>query len=124
MLEAALATKSGAIAGFRFRLTAGEALLEVRGAQGAGRLRVCDHAQYVVVPDFFADDMVFDPAAHGSDRIGLPAENSVLGLIDGGSAIVACVWPSARQNVDLLLSTEAKGRGIAGYEIDLPAGGR
>src|SRR4030095_10056084 len=99
MLEAALTAKSGAIATFRFRLTAGESLLEVRGAQGAGRLRVCDQAQYVVVPDFFADDMVFDPAAHASDRIGLPAENSVLGLTDQGGAIVACVWPSSRQNV-------------------------
>jgi hypothetical protein len=124
MLEAALTAKSGAIATFRFRLTAGESLLEVRGAQGAGRLRVCDQAQYMVVPDFFADDMVFDPGAHGSNRVGLPAENSVLGLTDEGAAIVACVWPSSRQNVDLLLSPEAQGRRIAGYEIDLPANGR
>ena len=124
MLESVLNGKGGATATFRLRLTAGESLLEVRGGQGAGRLRVCDQAQYVVVPDFFADDMVFDPGTHTGNRIGLPAENCVLGLTDSGNAIVACVWPSSRQNVDLLLSPEAQGRSISDHEIDLPANGR
>jgi hypothetical protein len=129
-LEAGIvAANGGATATFQFRLTAGEPLLDVRGGKGAGRLRVCDQAQYIVVPDFFADDMVFNPAAaaHDSARIGLPTENSVLGLTDEGNAIVACVWRSSRQNVDLLLAGEgaaAAGRKVAGYEIDLPAGDR
>ena len=124
MLEAAFKTKTGAIATFRCRVTAGESLLDLRGAQGATRLRICDQSQYVVVPDFFADDMVFDPAAHAGPRIGLPAENSLLGLTDNGGAIVACVWPSSRQNADLLLAGDVAGRKISGYEIDLPADGR
>ena len=124
MIETVLTTPSGAPATFRFRLSAGEGLLEVRGGKGAGRLRICDQAKYLVVPDFFADDMVFDPSAHNGRRIGLPAENSVLGLIDDGRAIVTCVWPSSRQNADLLLAGEGSGQGsqrtIAGYEIDVP----
>lgn len=124
MLEAVITTKSGAMAIFQFRLTAGESLLDVRGGIGARRLRVCDQAQYVVVPDFFADDMVFDPAAHEGNRIGLPAENLVLGLSVDGGAIVTCVWQSARQNVDLLLAGDHQRRTIAGYEIDLPAENR
>lgn len=119
MIEAALKTQTG-MATFRFRLNAGEGLVEARGGQGAGRLRVCDQAKYLVVPDFFADDMVFDPSEHEQSRIGLPAENSVLGLTDDGKAIVACVWPSSRQNADLLLAGEGPQRTIAGYEIDLP----
>jgi hypothetical protein len=121
MIEASFKTSAGAAAAVRFRLTAGESLLDVRGAQGLARLRVCDQAKYVVVPDFFADDMVFDPAAQDGARIGLPAENSVLGLADGGQAIVACVWASTRQNVDLLPGSD---RAIAGYEVDLPADAR
>jgi hypothetical protein len=124
LLEATLSGKGGAAAVFRFRLTAGESLLEVRGGAGAGRLRVCDQSQYVVVPDFFADDMVFDPAAHENMRIGLPAENTVLGQADNGAAIVACIWPSSRQTVDLLLSPKGPPRTITGYEIDLPANGK
>lgn len=120
MLEATLTSKGG-VSTFRFRLTAGESLLEVRGGQGAGRLRIVDQSQYLVVPDFFADDMVYDPARHDADRIGLPAENSVLGMTDDGNAIVACIWPSSRQNADLLLSAKNPERKIAGYEIDLPA---
>ncbi|MFI5377955.1 MAG: hypothetical protein ACHRHE_01500 [Tepidisphaerales bacterium] len=125
MLEAAFKAKSGAMATFRFRVTAGESLLDLRGAQGAARLRVCDQSQYVVVPDFFADDMVFDPAVqNGPWRLGLPAENSLLGLTDNGGAIVACVWPSSRQNADLLLADGSGARRISGYEVDLPAAGR
>jgi len=119
MIEAVLTTPARATATFRFRLSVGEALLEVRGGQGAGRLRVCDQSKYVVVPDFFADDMVFDPAAQTELRVGLPAENSVLGLTDDGRAIVACVWPSSRQNADLLLAGEGPARMIKGYQIDL-----
>ncbi|MGA2496836.1 MAG: hypothetical protein ABSH20_03800 [Tepidisphaeraceae bacterium] len=125
MLEAAFKTKSGAITTFRFRVTAGESLVDLRGAQGASRLRICDQSQYVVIPDFFADDMVLDPAVeNGSRRIGLPAENSLLGLTDNGGTIVACVWPSSRQNADLLLVGDVGKRTISGYEIDLPADGR
>jgi hypothetical protein len=109
---------------FSFRLTAGESLLDIRGGKGAGRVRVVDQSEYVVVPDFFADDLVIDPAVTAGKRVGLPAENSVLGLCDHGGAIVACVWKSSRQNVDLLLNGEGKERGILGYEIDLPAEGR
>ena len=133
MLEAAFTSKTGAIITFRFRLTAGEALLDVRGAQGASRLRVCDQAQYVVVPDFFADDMVLDAAMF--DSASTPRRHAAMGFPprtpccrldrrrprDG----VACVWQrSPQQNVDLLLSGEGAARTIAGYEIDLPADSR
>jgi hypothetical protein len=124
MIEAAIKTQAGATAVFRFRLSAGEALLEVRGGPGAGRLRISDEAKYVVVPDFFADDMVFDPSTHEASRVGLPAENSLLGLTDDGKAIVTCVWPSSRQTADLLLTGEGAQRNIAGYEIDLPDNNR
>ncbi len=127
MLEAAFKSKSGASATFQFRLTAGESLLDVRGAAGAQRIRVCDQSRYVVVPDFFADDLVIDPEVIDSPRIGLPAENLLLGLADNGAAIIACIWPSSRQNADLLLTgagAAGAGRAIAGYEIDLPSAGR
>jgi len=124
MVEASVKAKDGAEWVVGFRLTAGESLVDVRGGKGAARVRVCDQAEYLVVPDFFADDVVIDPAVAVGNRVGLPAENSVLGLSDHGGAIVACVWKSSRQNVDLLLSGEGKTRAILGYEIDLPAESR
>ena len=125
MLEAAfIAKESGPAATLQLRMTAGESLLDVRGAKGASKIRVCDQAQYVVVPDFFADDMVFDPATIDRSRTALPADNSVLGLSDAGNAIVACVWPSSRQNVDLLMSGDGSSRKIAGCEIDLAENNR
>jgi hypothetical protein len=123
MLEAT-SVASGAEAMIRLRLSAGEALLEVRGAHNSSAMGVVDHAKYVVVPDFFADDMVIDPTKYEGSKIGLPAENSVLGLADEGRAIVACVWPSPRQEASLMLSGAGQQRSIASYRVGLGEGDR
>ena len=123
MMEAALAGNKGAMSTFRFRISAGEGLVEVRGAQGARSVLISDRAKYAVVPDFFADDMVYDPAALKGNRIGLPAENSLLGLTDDGRAIVTYIWPSSRQNAELILN-EGQPRTIQGYQIDLAESNR
>lgn len=51
--------------------------------------------------------------------MGLPAENCLLGLADGGQAIVACLWQSNRQNADLIVANDSSQSRIAGYEIEL-----
>ena len=122
MLEAAFKTSAGKTASVRLRLTAGEAFVEARAGQGADRLLVHCEARRVVVPDFFADDMVFGPETCQGARVGLPAENVVLNLIEGGDAIVMCVWQSNEQNADLLLTGERAKRRIRGCEIELAKG--
>jgi hypothetical protein len=80
----------------RLRITTGEAILEIRPDPAAGFVNVQSQARYVIVPDYFGDDMVFGVEDfHG---LALPAENFCLHLIDGGDAIVMNVWQSSEQD--------------------------
>jgi hypothetical protein len=81
----------------RFRLTTGEAILEIRPAERAVSVSVQSKTRYVVVPDFFGDDLVFGTKSFRGR--GLPAENFCLYLLDGGDAIAMAVWQSSEQDV-------------------------
>jgi len=81
-------------AAVKLRLTTGAGIVEMKPPRRASTLTVVTNARYVVVPDFFADDMVFDATSLGG--VGLPAENFFLNLVDGGNAILMCVWRPRR----------------------------
>lgn len=61
--------------------------------KNAGSVEVRAGARYAVLPDFFADDVVFDPARLAMPRLTVPAENFLLQFIEGGNTIVMCIWP-------------------------------
>lgn len=76
-----------------FRLTAGESILEMRSTGTNCFLKLVTQTRYLVVPDYFGDDMVFDATTSGS--LPLPAENTCLSLLDGGEAMLMSIWQSA-----------------------------
>lgn len=98
MLEAVFQTQRGKNVSATYRLTTGQICLEVSPGKGMGKLLVQVDSRYVVVPDFFADDLVFNPEGFEGSRIGLPAENFLLHMLEGNNAIVMCVWESDKQN--------------------------
>jgi hypothetical protein len=100
-----------------YRLTTGQAMLQMTGAVAADRFFVWSNTRYVVVPDFFADDMVFSAAACDLNRFGLPAENFLLNLLDGGDALLTCVWRSANRDAYAVLTGEGPERRIRGCEL-------
>jgi hypothetical protein len=120
MLEATFGRDAAASVAARFRLTTGQIVLEIRGGEGMRRLLVRANPTLVVVPDFFADDMIFTPAMITGNRIGLPTENQLLQLVAGGDAMLMCVWPSNTQHADAIVTGEGAARAIAGSEIDCP----
>lgn len=117
MIEATFKTDTGQDASVGIRLAAGQQIVEIRPAQRADRLVVWDRPDYLVVPDFFADDMVFGRNAFGRWRHGLPTENLVLHLLDGGNALVMCVWKSSRQSADAIMIETAGRRRLGGCEL-------
>jgi len=100
-----------------YRITTGQAMLELACGEAADRLFVWCKVRYSVVPDFFGHDMVFTPAVCDLPRFGLPAENFLLNLIEGGDAIVMCAWPSADQAAHAVLTGEGPDRVVRGCEI-------
>jgi len=106
MLEAVFQTQRGRNVSATYRLTTGQICLELSPGKGMDEFLIQVNSRYVVVPDFFADDLVFNPevfegsvpAERGPSRIGLPAENFLLHMLEGNDAIVMCVWESDKQN--------------------------
>jgi hypothetical protein len=98
MLEAVFKTQQSKNISVTYRLTTGQICLEVSPGKGMDKLLVQVDSRYVVVPDFFADDLVFNPESFDGSRIGLPAENFLLHMLKGNDAIVMCVWESDKQS--------------------------
>ena len=82
-----------------YRLTAGQMIVELRPGDGTDRIRLQAESRYVVVPDFFGDDLVFSAKTFvpGRSRLRLPTENFFLNLAADGRSEIMCVWPSRRQ---------------------------
>jgi len=120
MLEATFRT--GKPASLRLRLTAGEGILEIRPGEGAAAVVALTRTRYAVVPDFFADDLVFDPKKWPGAY--LPTENTFLGLLDGGNAFLMCVWESSRQDVTIARASQGKQRELCLSAIQCRKGKR
>jgi hypothetical protein len=105
ILEATL--KERGLAALRFRLTAGEAILEIRPTGEAGFVSVQSNTRYLVVPDYFGDDMVYTTESPLRD-LCLPAENLCLSLLAGGDAILMSVCQSGQQDVWLVAANSGK----------------
>jgi hypothetical protein len=112
-LAGTFAAAGGGSCSLKYRITAGQMIVEVRSGQGTEQVAVSAEIRYMAVPEFFGFDMVFSPQAAPRPRLRLPTENMLVSLLDGGNAEVMCVWPSNRQEAVALQSKGA----IDGCEI-------
>ena len=117
-LEATFATAQGARVTSTFRIKRGDVAVQVEPGTGAGKLRIECPGRFVVLPDFFADDMTLDAARLPLDRAELPSENIVLHFTGDGNAIAMCVFESRKENVQVTLNGQGDRRVITGSEVD------
>ena len=102
--------------------------VKVSPGRNASSVEVRTGARYAVLPDFFADDVVFDPAHLSMSSLTVPAENFLLHFIESGNTLVMCIWPgrlkqpgakdAAEPQVDLVFAGEGKSRRIAASRIE------
>jgi hypothetical protein len=116
-LEASFKTASGVALAARYRLKRGEPLLETEPLAGAEALRVEAPCRFLVLPDFFADDVVIDAAKIPAARAELPSENFLVHLSGQGDSIAVCVFENREQEVRVTLSGEGAQRTVTGSEI-------
>jgi hypothetical protein len=109
----------------------------VRPGKNAASVEVRTGARYAILPDFFADDVVFDPVHLAMPALTVPAENFLLQLLEGGDSMAMCIWPGrlkhvagdaagkaadekerAEPRVDLVFAGEGKTRRIAAARIE------
>jgi hypothetical protein len=116
-LEASFRTEKGAEVAARFRLKRGDVSVQTEPGTGAGKLRVECPGRFVVLPDFFADDITLDAARVPLGAVELPSESFVLHLTGDGDAIAMCVFENRQQDVTATLSGEREQRLVTGSEI-------
>jgi hypothetical protein len=116
-LEATYKTAEGISATARFRLKRGEVALQVEPGAGAKRLRVECPARFVILPDFFADDIVIDARGVSPERAELPSENFLLHLTGNGDALVLSVFENRQHDVQINLAGAGAQRAVQYSEL-------
>jgi hypothetical protein len=95
VVKAQFSTGSQQPTGLEFVFRSGQPTIEVRPAKGTRKVSIKARSDYAVMPDLFADDLVFDLQKSKSDVLYLPRDNrSILQMIHNGGAIIVCNWLS------------------------------
>lgn len=106
IIEATFQSPGGKTSGLRYALEMGQVFVrtEPSGSLPTAALAVEAPCRFVVLPDFFADDIVVDAARMPLDTADLPSENFLLRLLPGGDAIVMSVTTSRDEDARIELS--------------------
>jgi hypothetical protein len=116
-LEATFKTAKGAEITGRFRVKRGDVSVQTEPGTGAGKLRLECAGRFVVLPDFFADDIALDARRLSLPSVELPSENFVLHLAERGDALALCVFENRLQDVKVSLAGAGSQRTVTGSEI-------
>jgi len=108
----------------RYELQIGQSFVKTESRRGVKRLRVGGACRFVVLPDFFADDIVIDARQFPVDRGELPSENFIMHMLDDGEAVLMGVWDKRGNDVRITLSDRAGQRAITGSEIPYSKDGK
>jgi hypothetical protein len=74
-------------------------------------LSVSSAIEHVIAPSFIGDDLVLSPAEYPSaETLRVPAENLLVGLVEGEASQVVMTWPKGRQHLALRLSPQQQGK--------------
>ena len=122
-LDAAFAAPGGPPAVVRFELALGQAYVKTEARRGAPSLRVEAPCRFVVLPDFFADDIVVDAGEIPVERAELPSENFLLHMLPGQDAIVMIV-SEGREDARVVLAGQGADRQVRLSEIRYGKAGR
>lgn len=117
VLEAAYKTAKGADVSARFRLKRGDISVETEPGVGAVRLRVECPSRFLVLPDFFADDVLIDARKIPIASTEVPSENFLMHPLGQGESIALCVSESREQESRITLAGDREQRLITGSEI-------
>ncbi len=116
-------TFEGSVA-FSCRLVPGDAIVELHAIQETQEIRIESDLRYVVIPNYFGNDMVFGPASLDEDAFDLAAEQMALGLLDNGAAVLMVTAESASQRFRLLQHRSESSRRLSALGVDVRANGK
>jgi len=98
-------------------LKASQLFVKADPGPGVTALRVEAPCRFGALPDFFADDIVFDATAVGAERVELPSENFFMHMLPDRNAMVMAVWTPRGKDLAVQLSGAGAQRVIRASEI-------
>ncbi len=116
-LEATFTTAKETTAACKFRIKRGDMFVQAEPGAGADSLRVEAPGRFVVLPDFFADDIVFDAVKLPLKEVELPSENFVLHMLGKGESMAMCVFENRQHDVKVTLAGAGDQRQVTGSQI-------
>ncbi|MHC4180546.1 MAG: hypothetical protein ACYSWU_23850, partial [Planctomycetota bacterium] len=112
--DASFETTGGVTLSVRYQLEMGQTFVKTEARQGVRGVQIVAPCRFVVLPDFFADDIVVDAREIPVTRALLPSENFLLQMLPGGEAIVMSVAGSREQDAVIGLSGQGSQK-VADY---------
>jgi hypothetical protein len=117
-LAVAYKTQKGLALNAKFRIKRGDVIVETEPGSGAGRLSVEAPSRFVVLPDFFADDIVIDARKIVPTGIDVASDNFILNLRGQGDGLVLSIFESRQQDARLRIGGANEIRTVNSSEID------
>jgi hypothetical protein len=108
----------------RYALPMGQLFVRTEARDGVKALHLEAPCRFVVLPDFFADDIVADATEIPVAEADLPSENFLLHLLGEGDAIVMSVSNAREQDARVTLSGQGAQRTIQSSEIPFGKDGK
>jgi hypothetical protein len=116
-VDALFKSGAGRTLGLRYELGLGQAFVKTEAHKGVKALCVAAPCRFVVLPDFFADDIVVDATEIPVTAVDLPSENFLLHMLPDHDAIVMSVANTREQDARITLSGDDTERVIDGSKI-------
>ena len=123
-VEATYRTAKGASLTAKFRIKRGDVAVQAEPGAGTARLHVACPSRFVVLPDFFADDIMVDAGSIPLPSIELPSENFLINLSGRGDAMLMCVFENRDQDVRVGLSGDGEARLFTHSDIEFGKSGK
>ena len=94
-------------------------ILELKPSAGLEGLRLRSALSYAVAPSFIGDDLIFSASTNLSEKsFSIPAENFLVGLVEGESSELVLTWSGMKQSVELAFGEAGQGsRPIDGIDF-------
>ncbi|HOE12550.1 MAG TPA: hypothetical protein PLQ35_16725 [bacterium] len=108
---------------FSLDIEVGRPYLHIRNGHRTLTSHLHHDAQYALLPDFFADDIVVNPRCVAPDKAALPSENFLVDLSGDGNSILMCVWKDSQEDIMVHFAEAGERRQITQADLDCPEEG-
>ena len=124
VVDAAQKTTAGKTIVLRYELQMGQSFVKTESRQAVNQLQLEAPCRFVVLPDFFADDIIMDARKLPVAQADLPSENFIMHLLGSGETVLMGIWDKRTEDVRIRLTNSSPQRTVKSSQIPYGPGGK